>query len=144
MAGSAAVVDTDCDGALVSWASCKSNAMAVAMLVQDHRQYRRATELLASTSLDDLLAILVEVREIALENMGRVLDLAATRASQVAPEQRLQHHHQRVAFSAVQLLAHDVARHGPHLGNRHSHELQDNTNRGHCGLGAGKGCAAEK
>ena len=50
-----------------------------------------------------------------VEHMIRVLNFSATGACQVAPEQRLQHHHQRVAFSAIQLLSNDVGGYGPHL-----------------------------
>jgi len=46
---------------------CATADEAVAVLVRDHRVYRQVCDLLDSTSLDDLLAILVEVREIALE-----------------------------------------------------------------------------
>ncbi len=39
-------------------------------------------------------------REIFFQDMGRVLDLAASGASQVAAEQGLEHEHERVLFAA--------------------------------------------
>ena len=44
-------------------------------------------------------------REVLLQNVGRILDLAAAGAGQVAAEQRLQHQHQRVALAALRSSA---------------------------------------
>jgi len=57
-----------------------------------------------------------------LENLIGVIDLAATRASQIAAKKRLEHEHQRVAFTAGQLLANDVGADARLLqkGNRHA------------------------
>jgi len=41
-------------------------------------------------------------RQVLPENLSRVLDLAAAGASQIAPEERLEHQHERVAFTAGQ------------------------------------------
>ena len=54
-------------------------------------------------------------REILLQDVGRVLDFAASRAGQVAAEQRLEHEHERVLLAAGDLLAQHIAGHGPHL-----------------------------
>ena len=60
--------------------------------------------------------------EIFFQDVGRVLNLAASGARQVAAEQRLQHEHQRILFASGELLLKNIARHGPHLryGNGHS------------------------
>ncbi len=58
-------------------------------------------------ALDDLLDLRVHQR--------RILNFAASRACQVAAEQRLQHQHERVAFSPLQLLLEDVRGNRPHL-----------------------------
>ena len=47
-------------------------------------------------------------RHILVQNGVWVVDLAATGASQVTPEQRLQHQHQRVSLLAGQALTDDV------------------------------------
>ena len=46
---------------------------------------------------------------VLVQDRIRIVDLAAARASQIAPEQRLQHQHQRIALAAGQSLANDVA-----------------------------------
>ena len=56
-----------------------------------------------------------------LENILGMIDLAATRAGQVALEQRLQHQHQRVFFFTSKLLAHDVTCHAVLLNQRYCH-----------------------
>ena len=61
-------------------------------------------------------------RQILFQNVGRVLDLAASGAGQVAAEERLQHQDQRVALASGKLLAQDVAGHRPHLRYRYWHE----------------------
>ena len=48
-----------------------------------------------------------------LQNMRRILDLAAARARQVAAKQRLQHQHQRIPLAPRQLLLQHVARYRP-------------------------------
>ena len=60
-------------------------------------------------------------REVLLEHVRGILDLAAAGASQVAAEQRLQHQHQRIALAAVELLLQDVGRDRPHLRNWNTH-----------------------
>ena len=42
--------------------------------------------------------------QLALQDVGRVLDLAAAGAGQVAAEQRLQHQHQRILLPPGELL----------------------------------------
>ncbi len=54
-------------------------------------------------------------RKVFLENVGRILDLAAARAGQIAAEQRLEHQDQRVALAAFEALLEDVGCYGPHL-----------------------------
>src|SRR5215469_1849569 len=56
--------------------------------------------------------------------MGRVLDLAASGAGQVAAEKRLKHENKRVLLASSELLAYDIARRGPHLRNRYWHEAE--------------------
>ena len=60
-------------------------------------------------------------RELALEHVGGILDLAAAGASQVAAEQRLQHQHQRILLPPGKLLPYDIAGHRPHLRYRNTH-----------------------
>ena len=54
-------------------------------------------------------------RQIFLQDLGRVLDLAATGARQVATEQGLEHEHERIAFAAGELLTKHIGRYCPHL-----------------------------
>ena len=54
-------------------------------------------------------------RKIFLQDVGGVLDLAASGAGQVAAEQGLEHEHERVLLAAGEFLAQDVGRNGPHL-----------------------------
>lgn len=54
--------------------------------------------------------------EIRFEDVGGILNLAASRAGQIAAEERLEHEHERVLLATGELLAQDVARNGPHLG----------------------------
>src|SRR5258708_12822499 len=49
--------------------------------------------------------------------MCRILDLAATRARQIAPEQRFEHQHQRIPLTALDLLLQHIRSGGPHLGD---------------------------
>ena len=57
-------------------------------------------------------------REALVENVGRILDFAATRAGEIAPEQRLEHEHKRIALAAHQLLFQNVGGNRPGLGDR--------------------------
>ena len=67
-------------------------------------------ERLAAGDAHDRRAALVHRREalldgqVLLEDLGRVLDLAAAGARQIAAEQRLEHEHQRIALPAGELL----------------------------------------
>src|SRR4051812_34964684 len=54
-------------------------------------------------------------RKIHFEDMGWVLNLAATSAGQVATEQRFQHQHQRILTTSVELLLQNIRRNSPHL-----------------------------
>ena len=54
-------------------------------------------------------------RQFLLQDVSRILNLSTARASEIAPEQRLEHEHERVALTSLQLLLHDVRRDGPHL-----------------------------
>src|SRR5690606_28345895 len=60
-----------------------------------------------------------------LQRVGGIVDLAATRAGEVALEQRLEHQDQRIALHALQLLLEDVARYPVRLyeWNAHSFSL---------------------
>jgi len=53
--------------------------------------------------------------EIFLEDVGGVLDLAASGASQVTAEEGLKHQHERVLLAPGEFLAQDVGRNSPHL-----------------------------
>ena len=59
--------------------------------------------------------------EIFFQDVGRVLNFAASGAGQIATEERLQHEHERVALASGELLAQDVGGHGPHLGYGNCH-----------------------
>ena len=52
---------------------------------------------------------------IPLQDVGWILNLAASGTSQVATEQRLQHEYQRIVFLPRDLLLEHIARYGPHL-----------------------------
>ncbi len=54
-------------------------------------------------------------RQFLLQNMRRVLDLAAAGAGQIAAEERLQHQHERIALAPFQLLFQDVRCNRPRL-----------------------------
>ena len=54
-------------------------------------------------------------RELLLENMRRILNLAASRTGEVAAKERLQHQDQRVAFASLCLLLENVSCYRPHL-----------------------------
>ena len=53
-------------------------------------------------------------RDALVQNLFRVIDLAAARACKVAAEERLKHQHERIAFAPSQVLADDVT---PDLGD---------------------------
>jgi hypothetical protein len=82
---------------------------------------------LAAGDRDDRSAALVHRRQALLDrqvlfqDLGRVLDLAAAGAREIAAEQRLEHEHQRIALPAGKLLPDDIGRHRPHLRQRHAH-----------------------
>src|SRR5205807_8205665 len=57
--------------------------------------------------------------EVFLENMGRILDLAAACAGEITAEERLQHQHKRIPFASRKPLLQDVACHSPHLRDRY-------------------------
>ena len=54
-------------------------------------------------------------RKIFLQNVRRVLNLAASGAGQVAAEQRLEHQHERILLAPGKLLPQHITRHSPHL-----------------------------
>src|ERR1035437_1811257 len=60
-------------------------------------------------------------RELRLQNVRGILDLAASGARQVAAEQRLQHQHQGILLAPFQLLLQHVSCDGPCLRDRHCH-----------------------
>ena len=60
-------------------------------------------------------------REVLLEDVRGVLDLAAAGAGQVAAEERLEHEHQRIALTSLQLLLQDVSSDRPHLRHGYCH-----------------------
>ena len=47
-------------------------------------------------------------RQPLIQDLVRIIDLAAAGAREVAAEQRLEHQHERIAFAPGQLLADDV------------------------------------
>src|SRR6185312_12723659 len=53
--------------------------------------------------------------ELLLEDVRRILDLAASGACQVAAEEWFQHEHKRIALAPLQLLFEDVSGYRPHL-----------------------------
>ena len=59
--------------------------------------------------------------QVLLEDVRRVLDLAAPCARQVAAEERLEHQHQGIVLVPAQTLSENVRGNGPHLGNRDCH-----------------------
>ena len=60
-------------------------------------------------------------RELLLQNVRRILHLAAPCAGQVAAEERLQHQHQRIALVAGELLLQHIFDYRPHLRDRNRH-----------------------
>ena len=47
-------------------------------------------------------------RESLIQDLVGIIDLAASRASEIAAEQRLEHEHQRITLTPRQMLANDV------------------------------------
>src|SRR5438874_67505 len=59
--------------------------------------------------------------QVLLEDLRRVLDLAAPRAGEVAAEEGLEHEDERIARGAPKPLLQDVRRDRPHLGQGNAH-----------------------
>ncbi len=59
--------------------------------------------------------------QLPLQDMGGVLDLAASGAGQIAAEKGLEHEHERIALAPSQLLAEHVGADRPHLGQGDTH-----------------------
>src|SRR5580704_2830929 len=53
--------------------------------------------------------------QVFLEDVGGVLDLATSGASEITAEQGLEHEHERVLLASGELLAQDVGGYSPHL-----------------------------
>ena len=68
-------------------------------------------------------------RQALVQDLGRIVDLAAAGAGQVAAEQRLQHQHQRVALAPQQVLLHDIGADTQRLVQRHGHTSRSSTCR---------------
>ena len=49
-------------------------------------------------------------RQVLLQDVGGVLDLAAAGAGEIAAEERLEHQHERISLAPGELLPQDVAR----------------------------------
>ena len=63
-------------------------------------------------------------RQALVQDFGRIVDLAAAGAGQVAAEQRLQHQHQRIALAADQMLLDDIGADTQRLVQRDGHALR--------------------
>jgi len=59
-------------------------------------------------------------RNALVQDFVGIIDLAAARAGEIAPEQGLQHQHQRIAFAACETLTNDVATHNQLLQERNA------------------------
>ena len=59
--------------------------------------------------------------EVALQDVGGILNFSAASAGQVAAEEGFEHQDERVAFASGELLLEDVGRHGEHLGSWSTH-----------------------
>ena len=59
--------------------------------------------------------------KLLLEDVGRILHLAASGAGQAATKERLKHQNQRVALDAGELLVQHISRDRPHLGDGNCH-----------------------
>src|SRR5581483_1726543 len=62
-------------------------------------------------------------RELLLQNVRRILHLAASGTSQVAAKKRLEHEYERVAILPAEALLQHVACDRPHLRNWHCHRF---------------------
>src|SRR5437868_11136231 len=60
-------------------------------------------------------------RQFLLQDVWRILDFAATRASQIAAKQRLQHQYKGISLAPSQLLLQQIGGDGPPLRNRYRH-----------------------
>ena len=82
---------------------------------------------LAAGDRDDRRAAFVDrrhafvVRQALVEDLVRIVDLAAAGAGQVAAEQRLQHQHQRIALAPGEMLAQHIGADAGRLQQRNSH-----------------------
>ena len=61
---------------------------------------------------------------IHFENVRRILDLAATRACQIAAEEGFEHQHERIALVSRRPLAEHVAHNCPHLRDGNTHPVK--------------------
>src|ERR1700722_9733940 len=61
-------------------------------------------------------------RDAFVKNSVRIVDLAAAGASEVAPEQRLEHQHERIALAASEMLANDIGADSYNLSEGYAHE----------------------
>lgn len=59
--------------------------------------------------------------EVSLENMSRELDLAASRACQIAAQKRFEHQNEGVFASTTKLLSEDITCDRPHLADWYWH-----------------------
>src|ERR1700731_3104085 len=57
-----------------------------------------------------------------VKNGVGIVDLAATRASEIAAKQRLQHQHKRIAFAARKMLSNDIGADSYNLSEGYAHE----------------------
>ena len=116
------------------------------LLLEQQRVRAQIDEFLArQDALDDLRHLLVQQRLAAgdrnhrsaafvdrlqrigdrqplVQNLGRIVDLAATGASQIAAEQRLEHQHERVALPPPQMLPDHVGADLEYLPQRNRHQ----------------------
>src|SRR3984893_15121506 len=60
-------------------------------------------------------------RQFLFQNVRWILDLAATRAGQIAAEERFEHQDKGIALTALDFLIQDVRGYRPHLRNRYWH-----------------------
>jgi hypothetical protein len=71
------------------------------------------------TLIDRLEALLR--REVRAENLRRMLDLSAAATGEIAPEEGLEHEHERVAMIATPPFAEYMPYDGDHLPDRNAH-----------------------
>ncbi len=81
----------------------------------------------AASNRDDWCAAFIDrrhavvVRQTLIENLSRVIDLAATSTGKVTAEQRLQHQDERVALASAEMLANKIGADAGSLMKRNSH-----------------------